>query len=517
MSTQAPAGTTPPERRETGPLVRELLDLMEPEEDPWLLPIEVLLDRAERMLDRTTRESVERAAELYQFVLKEDEDSALAHAGTARTMTIWYSRRWKDDDRLVAQALAAGRRAVEHDPEEPQTHAALSYALMAAEEWSEALQSADRAWALRGDGTPTWVTSVYAQSLLARSDEDGALRVLEEALRARPDRAQLHMMHGQILIEKKEYLQAVRALRRAVLLEPDFAPALVRAAYAMDRAGDRERAGSLYEEIVRRFPEEKNRVFLLMATSLMHRKEYDRALYGLGQIQFKTERGLSEGTRLYLMASCHHELGKREEARELYLDVVRNHPQASFGSFTGRSAGVAAYEGLARLALEEDDTPRAVKRLEEALSLGHPSVEIFLRLARMYEDHNLHREAIDLLARGAGTEFGAHLAGKKVALFLAWARAVRRHGEEERGRFEPILEGLDRHVESLLSTGDYTHFVEAARACALCGSPDRGIEWLRRAVERGYRKLDWIAGDEEMGSLAGHPGFEALRATLARP
>ncbi len=66
-------------------------EILEPERapapDPYLLTLGVLLPRAERMLERTTRESVQRAAELYRFALQIDASSAEARAGTARAMT----------------------------------------------------------------------------------------------------------------------------------------------------------------------------------------------------------------------------------------------------------------------------------------------------------------------------------------------------------------------------------------------------------------------------------------------
>jgi len=211
-----------------------------------LFTIDVLLRRAEWMLDRTSRESVLRAAELYRFALQLDASSAEARAGTARAMTTWYLRRWTEDDSLVDRAVAEARHAVALAESDPRTHAALAYALMAAEAWDEAREAADRAWSLHSTATPLWVTSVYAQSLLARGDREAALHVTEEALALRADLAALHGLHAQILLEMERFGDAITPLKRALLLEPDYAPAMIRMAYARDRMGQHELAGSMF-------------------------------------------------------------------------------------------------------------------------------------------------------------------------------------------------------------------------------------------------------------------------------
>ncbi|HXI04622.1 MAG TPA: tetratricopeptide repeat protein [Candidatus Saccharimonadales bacterium] len=501
----------PPERRDPIPETTELL-----EADPFLLPIDVLLDRAERMLDRTNRESAERAAELYRFALKIDPNSALAHAGTARTMTVWYLRRWKEDDALIDQAVAEGRKAVSLDGNDARTHAALAYALMAAEGGEEIHSEADAAWALRTESTPTWVMAVYAQSLLARDDREGALKIADEALLKRPDRAQLHSLRAQVLIEMKNYPEALLSLRRAYLLEPDYAPALLRMAWVYDRLGNNKRSADIFKRVTTKFPEEKARGYMLMASSLMQRKQYARALTGLTQVEFKTDRGLGEGTRLYLIALCQEKMGQVDQAKESYRKVIHDHPLSSFGSFSGRSVPVAAYEALARIALDQDQLPEAARLLEEAIELPHPKIDLFVKLAHVYEEHHLDDDARSILARGAGTDFGPGTAGPKMEILVAWARSVRRDPKgSSPERFAPVLEALRAETQALLATENWSWYIEAARACALLDAPDEGITWLRRAVEKGYDHLDWIRQDDEMKPLSLDKGFADLQRSAA--
>ncbi len=509
----SPAGDTEPPALPERPPWESIDPQPAPGTEASLFTIDVLLRRAEWMLDRTSRESVLRAAELYRFALQLDSSSAEARTGTARAMTTWHLRRWSEDDSLLDRAVAEGRRAVAAAESDPRAHAALAYALMASEAWDEAREAADRAWSLRSKGTPIWVSSVYAQSLLARGDRESALRVTEEALALRADLAALHGLHAQVLLEMERYGDSITPLNRALLLEPDYAPAMIRMAYARDRMGQHEFAGSILSRVNRRFPEEKPRAYLLMAASLMGRQKYDTALQGLGEIRFKSGRGLGEGTRLYLMAVCNERLGEAGKARELYSQVTKEYPLASFGSFTGRSATVASYEALAQMALAEDDLGEAGRLLEQALQLDRPSIDLFLTLSRVYGEHKLEAEAEEVLARAASTDFGVGSSGRKVEIYVAWARLIRSGAADTppAERFGRTLEALHRHREALLATGNTAWYVEAARACALMRAEEEGIGWLRSAIEAGYRHLDWIAADPEMASLSRHPSFKTLR------
>ena len=492
-----------------------LIEEANPEEaDPWLFPIEVLLSRAERLLDRTNRESTDRAAELYGFALKIDPASSEALRGRARTSIIRYARRWEPDEALLESALVDARRAAAIRGDDARSQAVLAFALLAHDDLEGSFDAADEAWKLRDDETPTWVDAIYAQTLLARWDREAALSVIDDAVRRRPDRAALHALRGAALIELERYGEAIPSLQRARLLEPDLAPALLRLGFARERMGDRAGAATIYEMVSREHPEEKGRAYILMAVSLIAIGDYDRALAGLASISLPAERGLGEGTRLYLVGLCHEKAGRTDLAREAYERVVKEHPLASFGSPTGGSASVAAYEALARIALSEERLPEAARLLEEALQLKLPSVEVFLKLARVYEEHGLPDEAAHVLARGARTEFGTRLAGPKLQIFLAWARLLgglkappARDGKAE------ALDALAAHGGAIEATGNEAWFLDAARASLLLGSPDGALGWLRKAVALGYRQLDWIPADAEMKSIERHPGYATLLST----
>ncbi len=502
-----------PRPREERTAPRLLLD--DSPEDPGedlgpLLQADELVARGEELLDRGSRRSEEHARRLFTLAQRVRPENGAARAGLARCAAARYLHRWEEDDRLIDEALEHARAAVERAPGEARAHAALAVAHMIAGEWGPALAEADEAWRLRGEEPHPWVTQVAAQSFITRGEPEEALRIVDEALSVRPLRAQLHALRGVALTEMGEPDTGALALRRALLLEPDLVGAALSLARAYDLIGSRYEALGLYGEIVARFPEEEARVQLITASLMITERAYESALARLEEIRIGTRRGLGEGTRLYMKATCLEKLGRPEEARALYRKVIDEYPFASYGAFSHESLAASSFEALSRIALQEGHVEGAVRLLEEALTTARPSLRLFLQLSSLYSDYGLRAEAIAVLRKAETIDFGPRQTGPMTALYVAWARALRESEPGSEAPLTEVLEALERFRPKLVATGDFPYFLEAARACAIAGDPARGLEWLRRAVALGYRRLEWIREEPEMQSLAGLPAFEDL-------
>jgi tetratricopeptide (TPR) repeat protein len=510
-------GRTPiPREEEATP--RPTLD--DPPEDPGedrrlLLQVDELVARGEEFLDRANRRSEKHARRLFTLALREEPEHGAARAGLARCATTRYLRRWEEDDRLIDEALEQARAAVEWAPGEPRAHAALAVAYMIAGDQGPALVEADAAWELRGERPPSWVTQVFVQSLIARGKPGEALRIVDEALSIHPSRAQFHALRGVALTEMGEPREGAVALRRALVLEPDLVAAALSLARAYDRLGNRPAASALYIDIVAKHPEEKARVQAIAADSLIAGGAYEKALAGLEKIRFGTRRGLGEGTRLYMKATCLEKLRRPEEARPLYRKVIDEYPFASYGAFSTERLVASSFEALSRMALQEGNVEEAARLLEEALTKPRPTLSLFLELANLYGDYGLHTEAVSALRRAETIDFGPRQTGPRTVLYVAWARALRRKEPGSDAPLAEVLEALERFRPVLAATEDFPYFLEAARACAIAGDTARGLDWLKRAVDLGYRRLEWIREDPEMRSLAELPGFESLLRTAA--
>lgn len=479
--------------------------------EPYLLKPEVLVARGDQLLDEASKLSVDHALEAYQFALQADKDHAGAHAGIARVLALRVSRRWEEDDATADRAVETARKAVALAPEDPRTHAALSFALQVAEQRAASLEEADRAWALRKPGDPAWITETYASALTARGDPASALETLDQERLSTPERYQVHFLTGNAQIEKGDLWEAVQSFRRTLLLQPDFAPAMLQIAYTYDRLELGDRAGSFYGDVLDRFPEERGRVMVRTAASLIARRRYDDALEALTRVEMKTSRGLGQGTVLYLRAVCSEKTGRSSEARDLYRRVIAEFPRATYGTASGENLAVVSSEALAGMELKEGRNEEAVALMNRAMEMEKPTLTLFLRLSELYASYRLDAEATGVLERAAREDFGPRQIGRKTSVYTAWARLAKKTNAAAGSSLSAIVEALERDAETLRARGDLGDFVEAARACSLAGDSAAALRWLSLAIERGYRHLDWMASDPEMAPLSGAAGFADLR------
>jgi tetratricopeptide (TPR) repeat protein len=482
-----------------------------------LLPAPELVLRGERLLEEPDKTSIGDAWGLFKSALVVDPDNGGALAGMARATAIKYSRRWDEDDGLLDQSQDLARKSVDASPRDARSHAALAAVSLIAEEGETAYDEADRAWSLKDGATPAWVGETYAQSLIARGDSRAALAVLEELRPAQPARYPTWFLEGIAHLELGDLDEAVLCLRRANILAPRFPAALLVMARVYDRMGRRDYATQLYARVKTDFPEESGRVLILMSASLIGRHKYAEAMDGLDQVHFHTKRGLGEGTTIYLKGLCLDKLGRTDEAIPLYRRVAEEFPAASYGAVTSESLASASFEALARIELDRGRQEEAVRLMEEALAKPRPTIGLFTRLASVYSDYKLHAEAVRVLRRAAEIDFGPRRAGLKATIYVVWAREAKSQAGGIEASTSDLLLALDRDAGTLRARGDVADFLEAARACTLAGDNGRALSWMKLAVDRGYRHLDWISGDAEMRPLSRDKGFEDLRRSLPLP
>jgi len=472
--------------------------------------------RAEKLLDEPEKAAVDAAIALLEAARTVNPTDGVVLAGLARATVIRFVRRWDEDDARVDQAADLARKAVIAAPDDGRTHAALALAAMIAADRATAFDEADRAWKLGAASNPPWVHEAYAQSLIARGDAPEALRILSDLREAVPARYQTYQMEGAAHLDLGHLDDALLAFRRANLLAPNFPGALVQLALVCDRLGRRDYAAHLYRQIGERFPEQGPAVLVRMAVSLVSRGKFAEAQSGLAKAEFKTRRGLGQGTVVYLKALCADRMGHSEDAAALYRSVISDFPDASYGGVTSESLAASSYEALARLELKAGRQEEAVELMERALGLPRPGLSLFTGLAAVYSEYGLTADAAEVLSRGALVDFGPRSAGIKAGLYVHWARAAKAVGDAGKSA-AGVMPALERDAPAIRRHGDVASFLEAARACAISGERSRALDWLREAVAQGYSKLDWIGADPEMGSLTGEKGFAELRASIARP
>ena len=191
------------------------------------------------------RKSLQFARELFEKACELDPNYALAHAGVAdccANLVHWYGDR---DKEVIALAEQASRKALELDPDSPDTRTSRGFAL-----WVTGhLQEADEQFSAALELDPTHHNALYyyGRACFQQGRLADAVRLFEQACEveesheARFFAAQTYSALKQPEKAILAYRQAVQAVRRYLDLNPGDARAVTIGAVCLCRLGERER------------------------------------------------------------------------------------------------------------------------------------------------------------------------------------------------------------------------------------------------------------------------------------
>jgi TolB-like protein len=93
---------------------------------------------------------------------------------------------------------------------------------------------------------------------------------------------------------------------------------------------------------------------------------------------------------------------------------------------------------------------------------------------------------------------------------LRYAYALKRRGESARS--SSFAAEAERYARERVAAGDDTPVqrVELAAAAALQGNVDAALEWLNRSFEAGYRDYGFLERDPIFRAIGGHAGFKSV-------
>jgi len=468
--------------------------------------VEALCGRGEHLIEDGSRESILDARRLFDAAAGYYPRSSCGHAGLSRTLLLIHQRMIEPDDALIDRALQEARLAVQLDSGSASALSALASALLIDLRPEEAAAQAEAALALAPDALLALLAA--AQIRIARGDHGLARSAIDRALALRPDLPAAHFTLGNLHLLSGEPGDAVESYKNAQRLSPGFLPAVFQQAAALEEMGQLDASGAIFQKLLEEHPEESARIHLYMGRSLMRRNSWNAALAVLDKAEFKTRRGLSGGTVLYLKALCFEKLGRTDDARAAYRDLIDHWPDATGGAANPERLVFPAHEALGRLHLQAGEIDLGVSELEAGAASSDASLDLILRLARLYKDYGLQDRATTLLRKAVLRTWTGKTAGKQLAVYLLWARLARDGADE--ASLAVLRESLGASVPALKALGDYVHDLDAARAFSIAGAGDRALECLRHAVALGYSQLRWIAGDPDLEALRRAPGYADL-------
>ena len=157
------------------------------------------------------------------------------------------------------------------------------------------------------------------------------------------------------------------------------------------------------------------------------------------------------------------------------------------------------------LGADDPTTLSTMKKLAgEMIYEGHPA-----------EAEKILRDALDTQRRVLGRD---HMHTLDTMGWLAVAISRQGRYDEAEGLAREVSERARRSLGEHSPSTNGTWYNLSCHA-ALHGERTRALDWLREAVDHGFRDADMMSTDEDLRSLRGDPGFETLieRARKKRP
>ena len=145
----------------------------------------------------------------FRQILQKDPDSAAAHILAGEAL---------DGLERTPEAIAEFQAAAKVSPREPNLHFGLGYLHWRSHQYDEAKREFENELAL--DPNNAQALTYLGDIEMKRNNLDTALPFLRKAVRARNDIRVAYIDMGAILMQQKQYKDALTALRRAVALDP---------------------------------------------------------------------------------------------------------------------------------------------------------------------------------------------------------------------------------------------------------------------------------------------------------
>ena len=399
-----------------------------------------------------------------------------------------------------------------------------------------ALELLDRAIAIDPDYAPAYAqrgiatlllkegSGSYGEIPLAQALSQGKV-YLDRALALDPELAEawagLGLYHGSRPLGTEE---AIEALRKALSMNPGMIDASNWLHNALQALGRPAEAHQVVSGMVERDPLYRPGI-RNMVNSYATFGQYDAALAFVARVQPLIP---NDATILSSLSAIHAEQGQVAQALQEVEKAVALQPSNSVARLSRSFLWMASHQleraadegeeftrvaALALLGRAEEASLLAYRRADEQADVG--GLLYFLNQAGRSPEAVAYIEQrwadLDALER----DFPPY-AGQGYFMMLEVALAYSRTGNEE--RFEDAMARMRRVGDDLQAQGvdNPTFFMSEAAYHSLAGNVDAGLEWLDRAVTRGFVAAtpriarEWPA----LAALEGDPGFELIQQRM---
>jgi len=212
-----------------------------------------LVLRGSALFRRHTKESNELAREMFEQAVQLDPNYTTAYEGLVWTRLMAWVYVWSNDPKLLDDALELGEKAVSLDESSPQGHVILGNVYLWKKRQDEAITEFEKAVSLNPNDADA--LSSLGGALVFSGLPEKALGYLEKAIRLNPNYPVYYIFNlGQAFFQLKMYEEAVTALRKSIIKNPNFMPAHYVLAACYGHLGKQEFAQAKAEEVKRMVP-----------------------------------------------------------------------------------------------------------------------------------------------------------------------------------------------------------------------------------------------------------------------
>jgi adenylate cyclase len=152
------------------------------------------------------------------------------------------------------------------------------------------------------------------------------LEIAQRAIQVDEEEAQGHFALAVALLWHREHDKALVEARRCVALAPNSAEGHIAIAHILTYSGNAEAAISTIDAYMKLDPFYKDIVLYFLAEARISLGQIDEAVAALNR---RIERNPNSETSYALLASCYGQLGRFEEARAAWAEVLRIAPNFS--------------------------------------------------------------------------------------------------------------------------------------------------------------------------------------------
>jgi adenylate cyclase len=212
-----------------------------------------LVSRGFANFRRHTKESNEFAQEMFEQAVQLDPNYTKAYAGLVWTRLMAWLSGWSHDPKLLDDALKLGEKAVSLDESSSQGHVILGDVYLWKKRHEEAIVEFEKAVSLNPNDADA--LSSLGGALVFSGLPEKALGYIEKAIRLNPNYPVYYIFNlGQAFFQLKMYEEAVIALRKSIIKNPNFMPAHYVLAACYGYLGKKEFARAKAEEVKRLIP-----------------------------------------------------------------------------------------------------------------------------------------------------------------------------------------------------------------------------------------------------------------------